>query len=67
MNEGAQMSSELESARATVVNLELLEPMVLVQWPLLLCDRDRVAKLDELAQSRSEDHASGHLDCTFPA
>jgi hypothetical protein len=56
---GAQMSSELESDRAMVVNLKLLEPMVLVPM------RPRPSR--QVRQTRSEDHVSGHSDCTFPA
>ena len=58
-NEGAEMSNELESARAMVVNLELLEPMVLVTM------RPRPSR--QVRRTCSEDHVSGHLDCTFPA
>jgi hypothetical protein len=47
MSEGAQMSNELESDRAMVANLELLEPMVLVTMrPSLL---GPVAKFDKPA------------------
>ena len=40
------MSNELESARAMVVNLELLEP---IHGVVTMRDRDRVAKFDEPA------------------
>ena len=67
------MSNELESARAImmgvieqdpgpsklalVVNLELLEPMVLVTV------RPRPSR--QVRRTRSDDHVSGHLDCTI--
>jgi hypothetical protein len=49
--------------RAMVVNLELLEPMVLVTM------RPRPSRQVRLGRTRSEDHVSGPLlaDCTLPA
>ena len=47
------MSNELESSRATVVNLESLEPMVLVTM------RPRPSR--QVRRTRSQDHVSGHL------
>ncbi len=57
-NEGAQMSSELESDRAMVLNLELREPMVLPVISMRLRTRRQVPSL----QTRSEDHFAGHSD-----
>ncbi len=47
-----------------VVNLELLGPMLL---KLVAPVRPRPSRQVRRTRSDSEDHASGHLDCTFPA
>ena len=55
------MSNELESARAMVVNLELLEPIMMVFK--LVTMRPRPSP--QVRRTRSEDHVSGHLIVRF--
>jgi hypothetical protein len=61
-NVGAQleMTNELERDRAMAAILESLEP------PIVLVSM-RPRPIRQVRQTRSEDHVSGHSDCTFPA
>ncbi len=69
------MSNELESDRAMVVNLELLEPMLfklvttVTVRPTRRPSRQSMLKFDEPAVKITVNVSgnSGHLDCTFPA
>jgi hypothetical protein len=59
-NEGAQMSNELEGDVAMVMNLE--------SFGVDGAGYDETeTEPPSSTNPRSEDHASGHSDCTFPA
>jgi hypothetical protein len=60
-NEDAQMSSELESDRAMVLNLESFGVGGAGY------DETETEPPSSTSFTRSEDHVSGHSDCTFSA
>ena len=53
------MSNELESDSAMVMNLE--------SFGVDGAGYDETEPSRQVRQTRSEDHVSGHSDCTFPA
>jgi hypothetical protein len=58
-----EMSNELESDRAMVMNLERFG----VDGVGYVVGHLRPRPSRQVRQTRSEDHVSGHSDCTFPA